>query len=151
MATSFSPAAGDFTCRLFPPPLLHPGISSRQTVAISMSASVRRRSELCRDIEYSPWRARLTSKADALYGKRIAVSNRSQVDMSVRSTNAPSNRMRFRVENYAIEIERPCRREQQKEVFECFSEQETLHRIGFLFSDDALQASVGFVGAAVLD
>src|SRR5947209_2909570 len=90
MATSFSPVTEDFTCRLFPPPLLHPDISSRETVAISINAKVRRRSELCRGIGYSPWRAKFISKADALYEKRTAVSNRSQVNWYINSFDGNS-------------------------------------------------------------
>src|SRR2546421_6719722 len=91
------------------------------------------------------------SKADALYGKRIAVSNRSHVGTSIRSTDAPSNRMSFGVQDCAIEIERLRWREQQIEIFEGFCEQKALHRIGLLFCNDAFQRSISIFCATVLN
>ena len=57
--------------------------------------------------------------------------------------------MRFGVEDYSIEVKRASRRKQEVEVFEGLREQKALHRIGFLFGDDALQRRVTFFRATV--
>src|SRR5437016_14173173 len=60
------------------------------------------------------------------------------------------HRMRFGVEDYAIEIECLLRCEQQVEILERLGEQKALHRIVLLFRNDTLQSRVTFISAAIL-
>src|SRR2546423_15386779 len=78
---SLSPVAGEFRCRLLPPLLLHPEVSSRESVATTTRLKSSRLELMCRGIGYSPWKAGLMSRgqmdqpcADALYEKQRALS-----------------------------------------------------------------------------